>query len=164
MVSLLLIYAPPGIWSQQPVAINVPTHVLIKTVHEKFVAEFLGGPITADSEVIKAVSNWYTSYLESKIRESWGSLFCPVLENIDSATDILDEQDVSPAFQFLIAILPVLKKPAFALTDVVDEAYNRGLLRYTDEERSHANQLVFSAFGWIGRKSTISVQPLLIKI
>ncbi|KAG4441815.1 hypothetical protein IFR05_002679 [Cadophora sp. M221] len=60
---------------------------------------------------------------------------------------------------FLTIILTIKDRDDIALVDLVDEVANNELLRYIDENRSHATQLVFSAFGWITMLYDPSLNP-----
>jgi hypothetical protein len=60
---------------------------------------------------------------------------------------------MATAFQMLEVIVLESAKENFTLTDVVDRLYNDDMLKETDNERSHANQLVLAAFGWISMHS-----------
>ena len=81
-------------------------------------------------------------------------MFRGVLTGIDPCVDIPSHRDVSIAFNFFTAVVKTLKKADLALVQIVDKLYNDGILRDTDDERSHAKQLVFAAFGWM---STLSL-------
>lgn len=61
-----------------------------------------------------------------------------------------NDEDMSVAFQILGTIIKQFEREELALTDIVDKLYNDKLFKQeTDEFRSHANQLVFAALGWI---------------
>lgn len=100
-------------------------------------------------EIVTDACRWYLGFLENKIREAWVSLIRDLLANIDPLPDFPSPQDVSIAFNFLAAVVKYFKKADLALVQIVDKLYNNGILRYTDADQSRANQLVFTAFGWI---------------
>jgi len=104
------------------------------------------------------------NFLEFKIREAWPKLFVPVLRAATPPTPPSDE-DLFIAFQILQTILGELRRESLALTDIVDKLYNENLLRETDDMRSHANQLVFAALGWISEFCLIlPFDPLTVNI
>jgi hypothetical protein len=98
---------------------------------------------------LEVACQWYTSFLESKIRESWVPLFQPVLINAYLASNTPNNKDLSRAFEMLTTMLAVLEKDDFALIQVVDELYNREILKEADPDSSRASQLIFAALGWI---------------
>jgi len=104
------------------------------------------GEIPQDEFVIEACA-WYISFLEFKIRESWPTIFRGMLKGINS----LDAQNegLSVVFEILRVVVVEFSRENIALTDLVDQLYNKELLNTTDGERSHAKQLVFIVFGWI---------------
>jgi len=101
---------------------------------------------------LKEACAWYMNFLEFKIREAWPNLFVPVLRNPVAAAatqSAPSNEDLAIAFQILQTILRELSREGLALINIVDKLYNEHLLRETDDERSHANQLVFASLGWI---------------
>lgn len=100
---------------------------------------------------LEVACQWYTSFLESKIRESWVPLFQPVLINAHLASDTPSNKDLSWAFKMLTTMLAVLEKDDLALIEVVDELYNVKILEEADPDRSQASQLIFAALGWISK-------------
>ncbi len=74
-------------------------------------------------------------------------MFIPVLSA--SVETPPGNEDMSIAFQIFKIVVLKLRSRDLALTDIVDELYNRKLLRYTDSDRSNANQLVLASIGWI---------------
>lgn len=98
---------------------------------------------------LEVACQWYTSFLESKIRESWVPLFRPVLINAHVASNTPNNKDLSRAFKMLTTILAVLEKDDLALIEVVDKLYNGKILEEADPDRSQASQLIFAALGWI---------------
>ena len=77
------------------------------------------------------------------------SLFQPVLNNAHYTSNTPNNKDLSLAFKMLTAMLAVLEKDGLALINVVDELYNREILKETNPDRSQASQLIFAALGWI---------------
>ena len=100
---------------------------------------------------LEVACQWYTLFLESKIRESWVPLFQPVLINAHLASDTPSNKDLSWAFKMLTTMLAVLEKDDLALIEVVDELYNVKILEEADPDRSQASQLIFAALGWISK-------------
>jgi hypothetical protein len=77
-------------------------------------------------------------------------MFIPVLSA--SVETQPSKEDISIAFQIFKIVVVQLKKRDLALSNIVDALYNEGnegLLRYTDPDRSNANQLVLASLGWI---------------
>lgn len=75
-------------------------------------------------------------------------MFIPVLSA--SVETPPSNKDMSIAFQiFKIVVLQLRNREFLALSNIVDELYNEQLLRYTDPDRSNANQLVLASVGWI---------------
>jgi hypothetical protein len=93
---------------------------------------------------------WFINFLESKIKEGW-ILFSSVLKDVDPYEEEPCSEAVSSAFKVLENIVLYLAREKVSLTDIVDALYNSNMLRDTDNERSHANQLVLAAFGWISK-------------
>ena len=92
---------------------------------------------------------WYINFLECKIIEAWETLFSQVLRDTGNCAKYPGADALSNAFQMLEMVVIELAREHLALTDVVDQLYNKSILRYTDSERSHANQLLFASIGWI---------------
>ncbi|CZT41970.1 uncharacterized protein RSE6_01796 [Rhynchosporium secalis] len=89
-------------------------------------------------------------YLEFKIREHWVGLFRDLLKKANPLSDIPYNQDLSAAFEVLKVVVDGLSREGVALNaDLVDTLDNEKLLKYTNDERTHAKQLVFVVFGWI---------------
>jgi len=102
------------------------------------------------SEILRGACRWYTSFLEGKIRTAWSPLFMILLAGNDPNVILPSDDDIDLAFKLFETIIKVLReKKEASLVDIVDTLYNEGLLRYTDDERSAAKQLVFIALGWI---------------
>lgn len=60
------------------------------------------------------------------------------------------EEDMTVIYRFMNIVADALRqKSRLALSDIVDELANDGLLKETDEDRSLPCQLVFGAIGWI---------------
>jgi hypothetical protein len=79
-------------------------------------------------------------------------MFREVLIAANPLTNDPCSQELSAAFAVLTTIVrESSERESLALTNLVDKLYNENELRYTDEERSLANQLAFAAFGWISR-------------
>lgn len=93
---------------------------------------------------------WYIGFLEFKIREAWTTLFRAVLIYADPSTNEPSDPELSVAFDVLKSIVKESsERESLVLINLVDSLYNEKKLRYTDRERSLANQLAFAAFGWI---------------
>jgi len=102
------------------------------------------------SEFLRGACRWYTSFLEGKMREAWNPLFMILLVGNDTVAVHPSDSDIELAFKLLEMIIKVIReKKETSLIDIVDALYNENLLRYTDDERSAATQLVFIALGWI---------------
>jgi hypothetical protein len=71
------------------------------------------------------------------------------LKGVDPHEEEPCNEAVSIAFQVLETIVLDLERQDLTLAEMVDTLYNNDMLRNTDIERSHANQLVLAAFGWI---------------
>ncbi|KAL2061195.1 hypothetical protein VTL71DRAFT_7468 [Oculimacula yallundae] len=93
--------------------------------------------------------SWYLNFLYARIREAWVPLFRPVLKDINLALYSPLESDLALAMRFLTSVTIELKRSELALIDIVDTLYNQDILKFTDDEHSHANRLVFAAIGWI---------------
>jgi hypothetical protein len=77
-------------------------------------------------------------------------MFIPVLSAMVETQP--SNEDMSIAFQIFKIVVLQLRHRDLALSDIVDALYNEGnegLLRYTDPDRSNANQLVLASLGWI---------------
>ena len=92
---------------------------------------------------------WYVNFLEFKIVEAWETLFSQVLRDAGNCTKPPGADALSSAFHMLEIVVNELTRERLALTDVAGRLYNEQILRYTDPERSHANQLLFASIGWI---------------
>ena len=102
------------------------------------------------SDFLRGACRWYTSFLEGNMRKAWDPLFMILLGGNNPNTIDPSDGDIDAAFKLLEMIIKVLReKTEASLSDIVDALYNEGLLRYTDDERSAAKQLVFIALGWI---------------
>lgn len=102
------------------------------------------------SDFLREACRWYTSFLERNIRVAWDPLFRILLDGNNPNVVLPSDSDIDIAFKLLETIIKVLReKKEVSLIDIVDELYNEGLLRYTDDERAAATQLVFIALGWI---------------
>lgn len=88
-------------------------------------------------------------------------MFIPVLSA--SVETPPSNQDMSIAFQiFKIVVLELRNRDHpgdLALSDIVGELYNEQLLRYTDPDRSNANQLVLASVGWISGLLFVEFSP-----
>ena len=117
-----------------------------------FLAEILGLELgEKPREELKDACAWYMNFLEFKIRQAWKPLFIPVLRGtIDNEeAPPPNNEDISLTFEILKTIVGALGRKNLALTDIVDEIYNKNPFTEADNDRSHANQLVFAALGWI---------------
>jgi hypothetical protein len=92
---------------------------------------------------------WYINFLECKIIEAWENLFSQVLRDAGNCTKFPGADALSSAFQMLEIVVNELTRERLALANVADQLYNEQILRYTDSERSHANQLLFASISWI---------------
>jgi hypothetical protein len=81
--------------------------------------------------------------------------------DIDPAATSPCDREIVVTFEFLTAVVLELKRKELALVNIVDEMYNKCLLRETDKDRCRANHLVFAALGWIS--ASRSVSPLIVK-
>ncbi|KAH8784320.1 hypothetical protein BGZ57DRAFT_925319 [Hyaloscypha finlandica] len=125
-----------------------------------FLAEILGLELgEKPREELKDACAWYMNFLEFKIRQAWKPLFIPVLRGtIDNEeAPPPNNEDISLTFEILKTIVGALGRKDLALTDIVDEIYNKNPFTEADNDRSHANQLVFAALGWIS--SLYSARP-----
>lgn len=104
---------------------------------------------TLGSDLLETACEWYLSFLESRIREAWAYLICPVVVDTNPFSDQPSSGDMAGTFRFLTAMVSEFRREELALVQIVDTLYNSGILKETDDDRSHANQLVFAAFGWI---------------
>jgi len=117
-----------------------------------FICAVTGKGPKSDGHGLTMAYKWYIEYLESKIREAWIPLFRRVLLNIRQYSDVPNGHDIATAFEFFTAVVLAFGRKDLALVEIVDEVYNKGLLKDSedeDDERSAANQLVFAAIGWI---------------
>jgi len=101
---------------------------------------------------------WYIEFLESHIKETWLSLLQPVLMHTATRgkypnTEFPSDEVIATTFELLAVIVASFKKNRLALTDIVDEVYNKGMLVFTDPDRAAAHRLVFAAVGWISKSS-----------
>jgi hypothetical protein len=113
---------------------------------ERFMIALLGEIPPVELQI---AYQWYMGFLEHKIREAWKPLFSQVVKDMDPSLDLPSAEAFSVAFELLGAIVLELRRKNLALTDIVDKFYNKDLLKETDDERSHANQLIFTFLGWI---------------
>jgi len=97
----------------------------------------------------QAFLTWYLDFLEFKMVGAWNNLFCQVLGCVDKPMGAPSSDDLSVGFGILEVVIQEQGRQSLALIDIVDKLYNLGLLRTTDHMRSHANQLVFTLFGWL---------------
>jgi hypothetical protein len=114
------------------------------TAHNDFLAVILGPEVP---EELQDYCAWYINFLQFKVTEAWGTLFIPVLK-VSVATTPSNEE-FSIAFHIFRIIVLQLRRKNLALSDIVDTLYNDKLVRFTDVERSNANQLVLASLGWI---------------
>jgi len=115
------------------------------------------------SDNLIVASGWYISYLESKVRYSWGTLFAPVLLNINSHTAYPSIRDIEFAFSLFSRLVVLFRdRKRLALVDIVDTLYNNRLLKETDDDRSAAAQLVFATLGWISTLGLLRISKLYI--
>lgn len=120
---------------------------------ERFIIAIFGEEPPAERQIQTACS-WYIEFLEFKIKQSWNPLLLPVVKNIGTCSS---DEDLSVAFHLLEIIALEFNRVNLALIDILDKLYNDELLKETDDDRSHANQLVFAAFGWM------SIFPLPVR-
>jgi hypothetical protein len=102
--------------------------------------------------ILRPACNWYITFLELKIQETWKTLFQPILLNIDTTADEPNDGDIILAFKILSFVARTLKRRDLALSDIVDGLYNEEYFNDGidgDDDRSVAHQLVFSIIGWI---------------
>jgi hypothetical protein len=123
------------------------------TAYDDFLAVILGPERRIDLQDSCA---WYIDFLQVKVREAWGTLFVPVLKGSVATTP--SNEEFSIAFHIFRIIVLQLGRKNLALSDIVDKLYNDKLLRFTDVERSNANQLVLASLGWIS--GSLSIFPL----
>jgi len=126
----------------------VSSGTLISDAQNELISAIIGEKQLKQSKVYITSFEWYMNFLEAKIREAWVPLFQPVMRDIHPFADTPCDQDISVAFRFFAAIVQEFRSESLALVDIVDVLYNKPFLKETDENRSHAHQLVFAAFGW----------------
>lgn len=124
----------------------------LSDAQNSFLAEILGLELgEKPREELKDACAWYMNFLEFKIRQAWKSLFIPVLRGTigNEQAPPPNSEDFSLTFEILKTIAEALRRENLALTDILDKLYNENLFKEADGDRSHANQLVFAALGWI---------------
>lgn len=135
--------------SKRTAAPQPPPETTLSESQTQFLSSILGEALNVESPLQEACA-WYIIFLEFKIKEAWIALFREVLIAANPLTDEPSSQELSVAFAVLKTIVrESSERESLALTNLVDALYNENDLRYTDEERSLANQLAFAAFGWI---------------
>lgn len=128
----------------------------VSSAQENFIFAVAGSSLR--SGTLDHAWHWYLHFLESKIRETWITIFCPVLHNLDRPLSPPYEDEIASAMKVLATIASQLRgRQDVTLAEIVDHLYNSRLLNETDDERSHAYQLVFAAFGWISK--SVGVLP-----
>ena len=121
------------------------------SAREAFILCITGGNEAFVDEVpFVTASKWYTDYLESKIRTSWTTHFAPVAFGIENFRAPC-EGDIAAAYHIMTAVWEEFRRQGVALVQISDALYNNDneLLKDTDNERTHANHLVFAAVGWL---------------
>lgn len=94
--------------------------------------------------------DWYLGFLELQFNEVWTALLRPTLAGLNDAAPVLMDGDMAIVYRFMNIVAESLRQtPRLALSDIVDELANDGLLKETDEDRSLPCQLVFAAIGWL---------------
>jgi len=119
---------------------------------DTFICAVTGKDRKCEGHGLTLAYKWYIRYLECKIKKAWIPLFRRVLLNVRQYSDVPNGDDIATAFDFFTAVVLAFGRKDLALVEIVDEVYNKGLLKESedeDDERSAANQLVFAAIGWI---------------
>lgn len=77
-------------------------------------------------------------------------LFRDLLRKVNPMNETPCSCDFDAVFEVLRVVVDGLAREGVSLNaDLVDMLDNENLLRYTNDERTHAKQLVFVVFGWI---------------
>jgi hypothetical protein len=135
----------PG--SKRTATTTFPKEYPLAEAHKRFIVAILGDRPGTE---LQPICDWYIGFLKSKITKAWGTLFSPVLRDADNPfVNLLCDQAPPIAFIILETIVLELRRENLALTDVVDKLYNNKMLKETDDDRSHANQLVFACLAWM---------------
>ena len=130
--------ATPDLIRQQP---SIPAR-------DRFVSILIGQQ--KNEGTLREACEWYLGYLESQFKESWTTLLRPTLAGLNDATSTPMKEDIAVIYRFISIVADSLRqKSMLALSDIVDDLDNEGLLKDTDEYRSLPCQLVFAAVGWI---------------
>ncbi|KAH7416716.1 hypothetical protein BKA64DRAFT_701498 [Cadophora sp. MPI-SDFR-AT-0126] len=117
-------------------------------VSRAFAVAAAGRPLR--SEIVQIASQYYINVLTARCRAAWSTIIRPVLRSEACSATEPSQDDMCRIFELFLTMVLLLKDSEdLSLSDLVDAVDNKGLLRFTDEQRSHAAQLVFSAFGWI---------------
>jgi hypothetical protein len=122
----------------------------LSDAQNSFLAEILGLELgEKPREELKGACAWYMNFLEFKVRQAWKPLFIPVLRGTigNEEAPPPNNEDFSLTFEILKTIVEALGRENLALTDILDKLYNENLFKEADDDRSHANQLVFAALG-----------------
>lgn len=119
-----------------------------ETARDKLIAYLVADDIWKGT--VSNACSWYSRYLQSRFIEHW-HLLAPALVGLDDNSKTPQQNDLVFVFEFVHNVAKVLKtQKACALTDIVDELGNDGLLKdQLDEERAKPNQIVFAAVGWL---------------
>jgi hypothetical protein len=102
------------------------------------------------SELLLDPYYWYCRYLTEKLLGSWDQVYRIVI-GVSKQAATSSSSNGAILTTLLCAIIGEFKRQNLALPEIVDELYNRHLLRYTDQERTDANQLVFTIIGWLSK-------------
>jgi hypothetical protein len=96
--------------------------------------------------------SWYSRFLQSKFIEHW-HLLAHALVGLEGKSKAPKPNDLVIVFGFVQNVARMLKSTkSCALTDIVDELGNDGLLKdQLDEERAIPNQIVFATVGWLSK-------------
>lgn len=125
-----------------------------------FLFHDLGYDVSEPPELLTSSYHWYSAYLTMKFIQSW-ELVSKVVVNIAGPPTVsLNSHDSAILTRILLVIFEVFEVPNFAIVDIVDRLYNEGLAKYTDENRSDANQFVFAVVGWLSKLSFSKTQAV----
>jgi hypothetical protein len=128
---------------------QMPSIASLSESQNNFLISILGESPQSELQLQDACA-WYIGYLEFKIRENWVGLFRDLLKKVNPLSENPSNQDLSATFEVLKVVVDGLSREGVSLNaDLVDTLDNDNLLKYTNNERTHAKQLVFVVFGWI---------------
>lgn len=100
-----------------------------------------------ESEVLKPAGEWFTKYIDHKLRAFWSPVIQQIVGNVDHSNKEPSEDDVEMLYDLLSTIADALAtKHGLSMNTIVEELRLKGWLR---NGGGMCFQVVFAMLGWL---------------